>query len=571
MFVSIVTPLLVLSAFPSDEAATELRVHDVTSLVWIEEPHGDEVDVPLLPLMRSLAWQSSDASEWDRTANAVEVLVDTFMAADWNDEWSIEFVEPAEVHLDASTEAHERFARLVRAFESAALGTTTLVVHSFVSSAEIPTGLVSAERLRAAVADAGAKPTSIRVPLEATRWTRVVDAQSHSVTLGVRTEIAQGSIAQYAATDEVASGMSLHLAAKPTGAGTEVGYVLRSTVPSERDRATPVECSTDFFADHVGRVVSRGGSWSEPFALRGGAAAGRCVVRTSDALVVRVSGEGDGSLYHAILVDGGSRHAAESNRVALGEGRSAEIVPRGCTQRIELGVRHDFGGQRLMAKDTNDLESGSNENPLLTAILRLGESPRYERLRDRADVLTTSDLGASSLAIVDQETAGLMERLLALDAQMTPEQLSVDVRATGSGAELRGGFALQAGARGALVVGVEGLEAGRYNVEVAQKAAAREPIVRTRFDGLAMLLTLDPIGEGRLAFKATGQFAGDARDRGGVADLVGGSGLSSRDARQLVIESTGVVDAEDDGGWTIRIGDTSGRGLGVVIRVARAR
>jgi hypothetical protein len=199
-------------------------------------------------------------------------------------------------------------------------------------------------------------------------------------------------------------------------------------------------------------------------------------------------------------------------------------------------------------------------------------SERFERIAGQLDFMEKLDVGASAIVVVHAADRGVMNRLLDIEDQLAAPRLSIDVTARHVGSPaLHATTIVDGGAVAAIAVGAERLEAQEYEVEVAQSSSALRPSVMTRFDGLALAIKLHPLANGRLAFRALGQFATPTNRETSNANQVEGGGLVATDTDRLLLDERGVAQPIGDGVWRIVLGDRSGRGPSVTLDIRATR
>ncbi len=93
----------------------------------------------------------------------------------------------------------------------------------------------------------------------------------------------------------------------------------------------------------------------------------------------------------------------------------------------------------------------------------------------------------------------------------------------------------------------------------------------TRFDGLALAVQFHRLSNGRLAYRAQGQFATPTKRGISTGNEIAGGGLTGTETDRLVLDERGVATPGGDGVWRIVFGDRSGQGSRVVLNVRAAR
>jgi hypothetical protein len=535
----------------------------------------DELDerVPrLLPLMHHFRHDYGDDGRWSTSDEAVHQLMDVYMGVGWNDDWSIEFVPPSEVHLRAPRDAHERFARLVNVFENAAFDVAGVIVHRFSGPRDLPSGIVGRDALAAALRAASIEPRTHSVALPPRQVARLADTRSHTACIAVNVEIAQAATVHLGQVQEILSGLQLEMTAVPTRAGIRLDYSLRSTTPTSTEDVEGAACIVQYFGQEHGRVVDASRTWRETFALAGGGAFGSATIGSDEVLVLRVGAEGDGAEYCAVQLDPAKRTTASVSRVELGEGYVAEIVPAESVQPMMLRARgRIFSKPSVMSWHAGNLEE--TEECILGARREWSDSERFDRLMNGLEMAERLDVGGSTVVIVTEEGRGVLDRLLDIESQLAQPRLRVQVTADGGAVDgaLVGTYVTDGGTQSAIVVGGERLETQYSEVEVAQSSSATVPVVTTRFEGLALAATLQPLSSGRLGYRLTGQYSAPISRQQGRANLLGGSGLDATVSEHLVIDERGVAESAGDGVWRIVLGDRAGKGARVVLDVRAER
>ncbi|MEM1449509.1 MAG: hypothetical protein AAGI22_10355 [Planctomycetota bacterium] len=565
---------LAVSSPTGDGEATELRVHDVRALVELQ-PQTEHRDVPrrLVPLMHVVDRDHWDVQEFEGSREAVDQLLDVFTNIDWNDDWSVDLLEPGEIHLDAPREAHERLARLIETFEAAAFETTGAVVRTYSGPATLPSGVVSLRVLEAELSAASVEVRSRTAGLDARWLTAVRDTATHTATVSVDCEIAQSAPIHHGRVREVVSGLELELGASLTRRGARLTYLLRSTQPTRVEDAVAVACATQLLGGGDRPWSEQQSEWNEDLELTGGGAFGTAAIGTEEALVLRLSTDGASASYCAIHLDPRTRTWAEVSSFDVGAGHVADVLPASSGTTMELAVRGSLfvDGRTSMGRRAGQLaDGGFDDEPILGAAVRSRGSERFERIRDRLDTWYSIEVGSSTVVIHESETGGALGGLLDIEAQTAPARLIVEVSTAGA-VPLAATTVCDGGSEAAVVIGRERLEAESTRVEVAQNTSALRPYVMTRFDGLALAMTLHTLTDGRLGYRLRGQLCEPTTRRESTTSSIDRVALAATDTARLVIDERGVARPTGDGAWTIVVGDGSGVGQSVTLRVSAKR
>ena len=550
--------------------AVATRRFDLSALRIARSPAiAKAVQIPVLPLMHSMPGADNrgvEPHEFDYTPD--DALVQMFSEHRQDQLESIEFVSETVLEIVGPPAILDEFATLVDLVESAVFDSTPLKVIRYVEEGDGPSGIVSMDALEAHLANTAEVRSRRTMQLSPGQVNELHDVVGHDVVIGLDIQIAQGSAVSDSVTAQLASGTSLWTVAARNGRGLLLGYGLSSTQHEEMDGDGLVSGDFMLSTEQGGMRTLTGFEWEEPFGLVGGVVAGEVELLPGEALVLAVGPMGGETRECvALCLPKGSNVSFAGDTRSIGGDHSIWAGPAGSTALPGLRVE-DFPESRASATERNTQELGSP----LAAVTLSGSDTRFtERLDQFMDSFGVAEIPGSMLVTVPTKSLGLLKDCVAASFEQDAARFNVRISASADDEPLTqvGGLSLRSGRAAAISAGTERLIADENDVEVAQFAGCHDPRIITHFEGLNASLSLIQLSGGRIAYSIKGSLSTDIDED--ELTIFGTEGMTAVTSQMLILNDSGTRPKDADGGWTILLGDESGQGQRIELKVRPVR
>lgn len=520
--------------------------------------------VTVLPLMRRvIESEGLDYEEIDFDLSPDEALVQMFSEHRGDELESMEFISENILELVAPPALIDEFAALVGILEDAMFDSTPIKVVRFEDAGGGPAGLTTMDALEKHLGSSAELRSRRTMQLMPGGLNELHDVMEHDVVAEVDIQIAQGAAISDARAMKLASGMSLWTMGRRNGRGIHLAYALSATEHSESDGNTVTGEFTLSSEQGASRTM-RGFEWDESFGLAGGVLAGEAEILPGEALVLAVGELGGGHRECvAICLPKGSNVSVSGTGKSIGPDHTLWIGSLGLASVPSMVI----GASE--ARDANVAERLINEfRPIASVVLRGLESSFVERLETDTDFSYIAEIPGSTLVSIPNASAGKLAECVAGSFGPAAPRLNVSISAAAGDEPLSqvAALAVMAGRAAAVSSGREWLIGTEDDVEVAQFAACHDPLISTHFEGLRASMSLIQLSGGRLAYSLEGNLSIDVEDE--ELAIYGTAGLSAITSKVLILKETGTVAKDAGGGWTILLGDESGRDLRVELKVS---
>ncbi len=525
-------------------------------------------EISILPLMRPLPGKGNqEVEEMGFDFSPDEALVQIFSEHRMDQLESIEFVSGNVLEVVGPPAVLEEFAALVKLVEKTVFDSTPVRVVRFEDSGDGPSGIVSIDALDQHVARAGELRSRRTMQLLPGSLNQLHDVVEHDVIIGVDIQIAQGAAVSDTVVQQLSSGTSLWAMATRNGRGVQLAYALSSSRHAGSNGHT---ASGEFTlsTESGGMRTMTGFEWEETFGLLGGVAAGEIELLPGEAMVLSVNAMGEGKRECvAICLPKGINVSIDGATSPIGEKHVLWAGPAGSTAIPGLRLS-EFGTAK--SRDT-ELDTNEFGNHIVSAEVFGADTRFMERVDSYTSFAEVAEIAGSVLITVPSANVNKLRECVAASFQQSASRLNVQISASADDQPLSqiGALGLTSGRTAGVSAGSERLIAVENDVEVAQFAACHDPIIKTHFEGLRASISLVQLQGGRLAYSIQGSLSTDIDESD--LNIFGTDGMRKITSEMLILNDSGTKAQEPGGGWTILLGDESGKGQRVELKVRAVR